>query len=475
MRNGTDLITRIVFFFLVITFGLLSGALGNTQNNTTIIDYSLNPDDVEYLVITHPEFLDEILPLAIWRHKEGFPAKVISFIPENPNEVKDLIADHYNGGTLKYVLLVGNKYFMPIAYWGDFPSDYWYSCITLDGAGQPDLYGDVALGRLPVGSATQAENLVSKILKFEKNPPTNLWLNKALFSSYRSEMSFGRYKKDIKDDYMPNINFTVHLALGKNIAGLVSNDDVKNAINKGVQFVNYLGHGIQTCWENWTRGPDGNLQDWDLTNVNSLENGDMTPIVFNICCLTHALDHYPDPASYCLGEAWVNKYPGGAVASVGASRVTTPTLVSIIDKEIFRLICMEGNYRLGSVINEMKFYLANLTQPPLGTNNAVKMFSLFGDPATEIWTENPMTLNVVKPVFLTLDPHIFEVSVTDAGNPVSNAIVCIYKEDEIYAVKTTDSNGQVFFRVNPSTMGTLHVTVSKHDHFPYEGEIQVIQ
>ncbi|HID31960.1 MAG TPA: hypothetical protein EYP24_01105 [bacterium (Candidatus Stahlbacteria)] len=69
---------------------------------------------------------------------------------------------------------------------------------------------------------------------------------------------------------------------------------------------NYTGRGTTTSWFSW------NSQNQSWTGSDILNNGDRTPIVFNIA----------SQCGDCLSEIWLEKYPGGAVASVAPSDIT---------------------------------------------------------------------------------------------------------------------------------------------------------
>jgi len=101
------------------------------------------------------------------------------------------------------------------------------------------------------------------------------------------------------------------------------------------------------------------------------------------------------------------------------------------------------------------------------------MYLWFGDPATEIWTAIPDTLDVNYPVSIPLGLSEVTVHVEDDGIDIQQARVCLWKGNEVYEVGYTNANGDVTLSVSPVTYGTMYVTVSKHNYLPYEGEIQV--
>jgi hypothetical protein len=411
-----------------------------------------------YLIITHPNFASAIQPLADWHHQEGMETEVVSITTTNPSTIKNEIISRYNEGDLEYVLLVGDVGYIPIYTWSGHLSDYWYSCIT----GGPDLYADVALGRLSAAAGYQVENQVDKILDYEKNPPLDSWLNKITLVAHKQDAP-GKYvacKEDIRNYMIPQPPWIVDTYYGHLPSG--TNANVAAAINQGRNVVNYRGHGSTTAWTGWSYYNES----WTTSNVNALSNGSRTPIVFNIACQNH------DIQSSCLGEAWMNKYPGGAVASLGASDPSYTTPNHDYDKVLFDWLCQMGLYRIGWISNAAATYVITY-HGYYGEENA-KMYLWLGDPATEVWTDIPEDLNVSHPSTLPTGPSSFTVHVEDgSGGNVYQATVCLWKGDEVYLTGTTNISGDVTFTPSPSTEGTMYVTASKHDYIPYEGSAEV--
>lgn len=415
----------------------------------------------EYLILTHPNFESAIQPLAEWHHKEGLKTEVVAITTTDPQTIKNEITTRYNQGDLEYVLLVGDTNYIPVYMWtdtlGTYASDYWYACIT----GSPDLYADVAIGRLSVTGPNKVQNQVNKILKYEKEPPLDAWLEKILLVAHKEEAP-GKYvgcKITIDSNYIPQPPYDTSTAYGHLPDGV--NSKVTDAINEGRVIVNYRGHGSKSAWTGWGYNNDN----WTTLKVGNLSNGDRTPVVFNIACRNNRIQ------SSCLGEAWVDEYPGGAVASLGSTEDSYTTQNHTYDKWLFRAIFEDDLYRIGWISNEASSHLVNLGQYAKAN---IKMYLWLGDPATEVWTDIPDDLTVDHPALIEPGtPESVDVTVTYNSNPVQEATVCLYKDGEIYEVDTTNAAGVANFSVTASTAGTMHVTVSKHDYLPYEGEVVV--
>jgi hypothetical protein len=148
-------------------------------------DFPSWSEDAEYLIITHDNFFQEVLPLADWKEKKGLTTKIVNtseIAPSGPtaDDIADYIQDAYDtwNPAPSYVLLVGDSDFIPTHYRNPHPSgkhgdfdtaaDLYYA--TVDGT---DYFPDIYVGRLSVDTAAQATTIINKILDYERNPPAD--------------------------------------------------------------------------------------------------------------------------------------------------------------------------------------------------------------------------------------------------------------------------------------------------------------
>ena len=103
------------------------------------------------------------------------------------------------------------------------------------------------------------------------------------------------------------------------------------------------------------------------------------------------------------------------------------------------------------------------------------LFQLFGDPETQLWTEEPLTLDADYPLQIgTFSTQRFVVNVSESGMPVRFAKVCLQKDNDILKVGYTNYLGQVVFNVTASYAGDMNITVTKHNYRPYLGTIECV-
>ncbi len=168
----------------------------------------------EYLIVTHRDFADALLPLVTRRQAQY--AVVVATTDEVYDDfgngmksdvaIKRFIKNGYSSGDLVFVLLVGDSNldrkgillspppgdaqgasdidYVPthnVLYFESsesnytpLPSDMWFACMD----GNSDLYPDIYIGRLPVGNLAEAAGAVAKIIRFEDSEEA--WKRKLL-------------------------------------------------------------------------------------------------------------------------------------------------------------------------------------------------------------------------------------------------------------------------------------------------------
>ncbi len=412
--------------------------------------------DIHYLAIIYDSFIDEAAPLTDWYRKKGIIIDVVpsSTAGASSAQIKAYITTHYNANGTDYVLLVGDVAQIPTYTGYSCPaSDAWYSFIS-----GGDYYAELAIGRLSASSPTDITGMVNKILKYDKDPPLNNWLIKSVLVAHKENYP-GKYSLCKRQIY--NYSYSYFTPIMDTIMGALSgnnNAKVAAAINDGRNVVNYRGHGDTYIWWQW----DYLNEHWSTTNVNALSNGSETPIVFNVACNCGNIT-----VGECLSECWIRKYPGGAVASLGASNPSYTIPNHDYDKYFYRAYCDSTIWNIGWVSN---YSAAKII--PIHGNLAIentKMYLWCGDPMTELWTAVPTNLNVSHPANVPLGPSDFTVMVSDSKAPVEGALVCAMKGSETWVSDFTDASGQVTLSITPTTPGTLYVTVTAHDYLPYEG------
>jgi hypothetical protein len=242
--------------------------------------------------------------------------------------------------------------------------------------------------------------------------------------------------------------------------------EITNSVNQGVAFVNYRG-GIAD--------PDGWVYpNFHNTDVIGLSNGWKLPVVTSITCFNGNFGY-----NTCFGEAWVRSgsptTPKGAIAFFGASAATTSSRWNnCLDMGIYWGFLEENISNLGPALYRGKMEIfVNFpgdTSWASGSSFYFHTYNLLGDPSLDVWTDIPDTFIVNHSDSIPVGTNSFSVQVQNSSSqPVKNAMVSLYKNNEVKEVEFTNLSGQATFNFSTSTQDTLFVTVTKHNFKPYCG------
>jgi hypothetical protein len=426
------------------------------------------PLPIGYLIITHDNFYDEILPLAAWKHAKGHQTTVTrtSEIPggSTKENIKAYIQDAYDTWPVPptFVLLVGDTGYVP--YWVGTQSsspttDLYY--VTMDGAGDWDP--DIWIGRFSCTTDAQVINLVEKTVDYEKGNWSNgtRWIPKATFMASEDNypVSEGTHNYVISTYLEPEGYWCQKLYTHTYNA---TTAQVSAAFNEGRSLGIYSGHGAVTYWAD---GPS-----FTASNVNALTNLDMYPLIHSYSCLTGQF------SSACFGETWINATNKGAVVFWGSSVTSYWNEDDILEKRAFKAFIEEDYTTACGISHRALYYLYQYYSGGGSTRRYFEMYNILGDPGLDIWNHEPSTLSVSYAGQIPIGTTSFDVTVTDGGSPVENALVCAVKDDDgVYEVYYTNASGVATVAMSPAPIspGALAVTVTRHDYYPDEGEVLV--
>ena len=284
-------------------------------------------------------------------------------------------------------------------------------------------------------------------------------------------------------------------------------DNITANFNDGRFLIYFVDHGgSRNMYYIDPPGFTDDFEGWyaptlNSTDVTELKNGPRLPLVISIGCNTGWFDGETDQEAMgplfsnneeCLSELLLRKSDGGAVAVIAASRVIINQPADALLRGVIHAFWpdfletpIQPIYEMGAALyygrlNVLKEYTYH--GPPDGlqfdmTNLTFRLFHLFGDPTTPLWTGQPAKLNVSYPAKIgTEGIQRIVVKVNDSAKiPVEMAKVCLQKGSEVYQVGHTNSRGYVVFEFDATTGGKMNITVTKHNFTPHVEEIEVIQ
>jgi hypothetical protein len=415
-----------------------------------------------YLVVTHDDFYNDILPLAEWKHKKGMRTKVVkmSEIGSDSLSIRNYIVNAYNTWPIQpeYLLLVGAPNYLPFPIVMGWNSDNYYTNIT------GDIYNEILSGRLTVHNTTEVQTVVSKMLSYERDPfrVDSLWFKKACLIVRRDgDEDDSIYFSDAHHAaaLMVDAGF---IEIDTLINGFHDRDTVLHRIDNGRSILMFRGQGLN----NW-------LSPFDV-DPDLAQNGDKLPIVLSVTCRTVGTGSTP-----AIAERWfltgTPTLPRGAVGYFAGTTTGNGIahLRSAVAKGFHDSLFLGAVKTFGAACEGGRIK-AYIMYPYSGGADQYVGYITIGDPEMNIWTDTPCSLLVSHPLSIPIGEASFTVNVSRVSTalPVSNAIVCVMGEEDsaIYVVDTTDANGDVYFEIHPLIANdTVYVTVTGRNLQPYEG------
>ncbi|MCC7265399.1 MAG: type IX secretion system sortase PorU [Candidatus Latescibacteria bacterium] len=391
----------------------------------------------EYVLISHGDFMDAAQRLGQWRARDDrfgrpFSVKVVDV---------QAIYDEFSGGLVDpaairnflryayehwdpipaFVTLVGDGVYDLKNNWGTGPGswippyedgnstyDEWYVRVAGE---EPDVYPDIAIGRLPVQTAAQAEGVVDKLINYDRNPQVGPWQTRVLLVSDDThhpqtpnvpEDYFLKSAEQVAANNLPEDLDLVKLYIGKYpLEGRTkprARDEFIRRFNEGALVLTYIGHGNPEVLAH----EQIFLVSRDLAAIN---NGRRQPLMYTAASQVGVFD---DPARESMPEILLNMPEGGVIGMISATRVGYQLTNLGLARTFFTRMFRSGrdHVPLGLALMEAKqLVVADNTET--GRQN-VQRYSLFGDAATrlaqpryQIELQAPDTLRALQEVHLS--------------------------------------------------------------------------
>lgn len=441
----------------------------------------LNTDDLDndpdqpgsYLMICKNDasLINALQPLIEWKMRKGHSVTLETYSNyATTTPIKNIIQEAYDNWDFppEFVLLVGDvSGYYSLPGWptnDNYVIDHPYS--QLDGN---DILADVALGRLPAGSLTEAQTMVNKILYYEKMPYTvnTDWYHQSalLAGDGAAGISTVQTNRWIKNR-MVQRQYTRIDTFWYFMPGTVAST-LTPAINDGVLHVNYRGNNSM---ENFTNA-----------SIDALTNGRKMPFVVTITCATGGFGGMTESLMEHFVAVGTPTTMKGAVAAIGTATLDTHTRQNnTVDMGIWAGIFDLGIPYAGEALNYGKLQLYNTYQQndPQSVNNFSLWNMLAGDPGLMLFTHAIQYMTCEVPETLPLGVNALTLTVQETGvGPLADAAVCLYEAgvNGMQAVGWTNDAGQVTLPVTVTSAGNLKVTVTKQNFYPIVDSLDIVQ
>jgi hypothetical protein len=430
------------------------------------------------IIITHPSFIPYAQEIADLRNQEdpSFTGTVVSIDDiyfffssgvKDPVAIRNFLRHtfyNWSSPTPRYVLLFGDGHYdyrhivltdsiyvpvFEISADGEIYSretDLFFADINFNTEMSGLIVPDLAIGRFPVNSHTDAQNVVNKLKAYSlershdgwqtvitfvaddqftgpKNPPE--WEH---FEHTESLSKMGVLNKFIKEKIylvtypgMPGTFGTIKPEATRAII---------DQLNEGTLIINYVGHGSNTGWAH-----ESALS--MARDLDRIQNESRLPLWIAATCTFGKFD---DPKKPGFTEALLNKEQTGAIAIIAATRAVYST-----DNYVFNVKLLDNLFKNGEP--SQRIGNAFTTACAAGSINYQK-FHLLGDPS-----------------MLLADPH-FSVRTTSVKPDTLKALSRVTVEGDLLQQSTgrvwTDYNGGAMLIVNDARIDTINVGDDYH-------------
>jgi hypothetical protein len=437
-------------------------------------------DEGSYLIITTPDLLSGVEPLAAWKREKGLTVSLVTTAQTGATkeEISSYIGLQYHTAAVppEFVLLVGDVEQVPTFGINGNATDLPYS-LQDGGDFMPDLY----VGRLPARTVVDAQTMVAKILHYEREDirvDGGRWMGRAMVSATESNAatcipvaSWCR-RQMLRSGYTQVDSVNYYQGIGQVPPGAQA---IPNVINRGVSLVVYRGWANQ--YYGWA------TPSYLIENVHLLSNGWALPLVCSFVC---ANNKYDNPE--CFGEAWVRAgtatAPKGGVAFIGNSEHWSHTrfndaaaigaIVGIADN---------GVRRLGDILLASKMHILSQfpSEIPLTTDASESVefyfyiYNLLGDPEMSLQVGVPRAVSVAHPASFPLEGNAVEVAVADsaAGTVIAGARVGLVQDGTLLGTAWTDADGVAIVPVSLAGASPIGITVTGRNIATYRSSITV--
>jgi len=467
-------------------------------------------DPEAMLVVTDSDFIDQAEEYAAWRNVRGLRTYVATcrqFIDQGDDDdhrvcIRNGITAAYEEWNISYVLLLGDDEQIPHrGLYGivnnnpdrDIAADLYYA--GLDGnwndddddrwgeANEADLMAELFVGRIPAGDTLEAERSLAKVRLYSDEPVSGDVLKVLMVGE---NLDWNVMGGDYMDEVYEGSERWGYSTVGypdrfqrRNLydrdGGWNARNDLVPLISSGYHFIHHLGHAN-------TRGVmklKFNDLDDNLIANNGQENG------FNIAwsqgCYAGSFDNRGvGPNQYigdCVAEKFVSKLDHGLVAFVCNSRYgwgngnNTNGASQHFHREFVDALFDEDITAIGATNQDSKEDTA-----PWADLGVIRFcyyeINLLGDPAMDIWTDEPVQVEAEFSNAVVIGDLRYEVTLED----VPGATVCLSRSSEIISVAVTDDDGVAVLDLPEPILppGPVTLAIVAHNFQPLITEIQSI-
>jgi gingipain R len=419
------------------------------------------------IVITGDTFKEAMLPFVQWKIERGIPSKIVTMSEiggkRSADDIYAFLKREYAAWRPAHIVLVGDSEFVPTRKGTDGnvvnrAADPTYANLEGD-----DAYPDAIVSRLSAKTPRDVQVMVQRTLRYEKSPDVNSdWM-----SHHLGIASNERYSDNLPKDWermrvLQDILRTGDFTRFTEVFDPGARAEViSNAVNNGVGFVNYLGHGMLDSWV--TSG-------FSNADVARLKNYGKWPVVLSVACVNGT---FTSELGDALGEAWTKagtpENPTGAIAMLASSTSQSWVPPAKGQKRAMELLAQHARTTVGELL-----FAASIAVLDDNSNTAVQTFQswhIFGDGTAVMHTKNPTLFAPQIPATPAHGMQDFKV------NGIPNfALVALTAGSKILTSGYASANGEFVAPIEiPADALSVKLTITGHNVYPYQREFMLDQ
>ena len=464
---------------------LLDQADGNLLQLYSYPKTAAEPYD--YLMITGSEYTAGLSELSDFYTQRGLKVKVVSTTEiysgvtgiDNPERIRNYIIKEYQNSGIEFVLLGGDIEIVPArgfyckvqsseVYTDDaIPSDLYYS--ALDGTwnddndnlwgeiGEDDLLTELSVARLTFSSSDELSNMLNKIISYQANPVQGELRDPLLVGEdlYDAPQTWGGDYMDLLIGFKTDNGYTtIGIPSSHNITKMYDRESVWSKsqliaeMNQGHSFIHHDGHS------NYTYNMRMTNTDVTNTNFSGLNGTDHNfTNIYSSGCMSGGFDQE------CIGEKFIG-IQNLAVSYVGNSRYgwfnegQTEGPSIHIHREFMDALYGGRTAEIGKAHKLSKTDTAPWVNAAGQWEEGALRWCFYdcnvlGDPAMNIWTDEPETVSLNHTSSITFGQDEYQVIVTGTGGSFLSNIDCALVQ-----------NGTVFGYIKPNSSGVARIPIS---------------
>lgn len=461
---------------------------------------TIKPDNMKssavsykYIIVTSNTLKPAFEKLAKWKNAKGIKTKILTTEEiyqlysgaTNHIKIKAALKDYLQIEAFEqqYALLGGDSGIIPtLRCWGTpnnnvvttAATDYYYVCFDTmnwdtNGDGKYGTYEDsvsldthVAISRISVNTLAQANNVIDRIIEYEKNPNLNkihnnyLSCGSKLTSYYPNGQSDTEYESEqFYSQYVsPNWNGQKYrfYDTATDFAGGASYDFTRNnfqsKLTDGYDFVNICSHGDYVSYQ-----MEDDYQ-YNKNYASALSNNGYSIILTSTCSGNEF-----DSALYnslCEEFMWNNN--SGVISYIGGSSLVALSGIMEYIGPMLANVFTSSNHSLGTALFEAKVAMKNYCT--FDTYHRFHLFctNMLGDPEMPVYTSIPSLFTSV-----TVNRVGNNIAVNTGGVSGCSIAVTSLDNGESYFSVARNVSSQTFTNVPKF----CHVVVSKSNFKPY--------